>query len=551
MDENKRIFISDLPEKLSENELRGYFSNYGEVSSIEIKKRKELGPKNKSLYFAYINLSTDHSQLNKCFRDTSNKQWDGGYLHLEIARESFLDRLKKEREENRTKNTTKVENISLQESKTNIKFNGSSRIENKKFKFKDNSSDSELDKMQENTKSRENVTDKKFVQISDLPSVPDLVIKNNKNKYVDKNHLKIPSVGKNYANEEPVNKIIINESKSNIKRLQSLQNMKKCYNNQQNLIREALRSVDNRSNKKIIFDGENKNINSFSSGIETKPLFQYDSDNEDESFLENFKIKEQFQGKEGQKLLELQSRYQNDKRFTLDERFIEHNTAEPKESNQMKPKDLMETENISEKTLEYERNTQLQILENIIGKSVKKGQDVNYNRIEKKVMRRFNATQEDYINLEVKQPKQDISCKKQKTKQMEEAENSKKPEVSKDVFYKVTDNLKETLQDKQTFSLLSTFGDNNTDKDTNTNSTEVKLSSNNLLKTKNPFKYDSTDEEDENEDIPHKDESKIQSDQIQPEIFSVNKSSQSVFWTEPLFFTNDDFRFQGGNKGNR
>lgn len=64
--ENKRIFISDLPETSTKDELESSFSPYGEVSSVEIKERKELGPNNKSLFFAYVNLITDDKRLNQC-----------------------------------------------------------------------------------------------------------------------------------------------------------------------------------------------------------------------------------------------------------------------------------------------------------------------------------------------------------------------------------------------------------------------------------------------------------------------------------------------------
>lgn len=62
----KRIFISDLPETMTKDQLESAFSNYGQVHSIEIKERKELGHIHNSLFFAYISLSIDDRALNEC-----------------------------------------------------------------------------------------------------------------------------------------------------------------------------------------------------------------------------------------------------------------------------------------------------------------------------------------------------------------------------------------------------------------------------------------------------------------------------------------------------
>jgi len=108
--ETKRVFISDLPETVTQDELNNNFSKYGEVSSIEIKERKELGAKNHSLFYAYINLLTDDKRINQCFRDLSSIKWNGQYVQLQMARESFVDRLRREREENAKGSTIPVSN---------------------------------------------------------------------------------------------------------------------------------------------------------------------------------------------------------------------------------------------------------------------------------------------------------------------------------------------------------------------------------------------------------------------------------------------------------
>lgn len=64
--EEKRIFISDLPETASKDEIEAKFQKYGTVKCIEIKERKDLGAKNTSLFFSYVNIEIDDHSLQKC-----------------------------------------------------------------------------------------------------------------------------------------------------------------------------------------------------------------------------------------------------------------------------------------------------------------------------------------------------------------------------------------------------------------------------------------------------------------------------------------------------
>lgn len=68
----------------------------------------------------------------------------------------------------------------------------------------------------------------------------DIVIKSNKNKLLDKEGLKIPSVGKAPIIQITKNKVKQNDSEANLKRLQSLRDMKKGYATQKTLIKNAL-----------------------------------------------------------------------------------------------------------------------------------------------------------------------------------------------------------------------------------------------------------------------------------------------------------------------
>lgn len=63
------------------------------------------------------------------------------------------------------------------------------------------------------------------------------------------------------------------------------------------------------------------------------------------------------------------------------------------------------------------------------------------------------------------------------------------------------------------------------------------------MKEKNPFRYDSSDDEDETDDIPNmKDPQKTEK---YLEISQPKSNTRSAFWFEPFFFTDDDYRLQG------
>lgn len=73
--ENKRIFISDLPETTTQDELENTFKNYGNVRSVEIKERKELGARNNSLFFTYINVEINDRSLQQCKYYLEHNNW--------------------------------------------------------------------------------------------------------------------------------------------------------------------------------------------------------------------------------------------------------------------------------------------------------------------------------------------------------------------------------------------------------------------------------------------------------------------------------------------
>ncbi|RUS88751.1 hypothetical protein EGW08_003468 [Elysia chlorotica] len=96
---SKRLYIGGLSESVSESELLERFSRFGNVSDVSLKTRvDENGAPLKS--FAHLNLQSDEASIKKCFNTYQNAKWKGSVMKLQYAKESILERLQKEREEN-------------------------------------------------------------------------------------------------------------------------------------------------------------------------------------------------------------------------------------------------------------------------------------------------------------------------------------------------------------------------------------------------------------------------------------------------------------------
>ncbi|XP_060127470.1 nucleolar protein 8 isoform X1 [Zootoca vivipara] len=247
----------------------------------------------------------------------------------------------------------------------------------------------------------------------------------------------------------------------NEKRLTALQERQKERELQKKLIQGALTSLETQSankQKHIVFDSEDESENKDevqesmkggSSGqllgkeFTTKTsgkLFE-SSDDESETTDEEddrFKIKPHFEGKAGEKLMHLQSRFGTDERFRMDARFLESDSEQEDESK-------VEIDEEEELTLEKKRN--LDILKNLlnIGAELSKPRKQTANAKKFKDMNtlRYDPTREDHAVFERKPENTEKESKAKRKKQKEEAQ--KLPEVSKEIFYDVTVDLKEIL----------------------------------------------------------------------------------------------------------
>ncbi|KAJ8259875.1 hypothetical protein GJAV_G00174450 [Gymnothorax javanicus] len=94
----KRLYIGGLGHTISQKDLKDRFGKFGEVSDVEIITRKdETGIPVKT--FGYININISDEALRKCMTVLNKSTWKGGTLQIEMAKESFLNRLAVERQQ--------------------------------------------------------------------------------------------------------------------------------------------------------------------------------------------------------------------------------------------------------------------------------------------------------------------------------------------------------------------------------------------------------------------------------------------------------------------
>ncbi|NXN36494.1 NOL8 protein, partial [Rhinoptilus africanus] len=243
----------------------------------------------------------------------------------------------------------------------------------------------------------------------------------------------------------------------NQRRLAALEERQRERELQKKLIQGALSNVDSQpagKHKHIIFNSDveseaevddvlkkdtsvgNMHENDESASKTLGRLFESSEDEQDDTDDERFKIKPQFEGKAGERLLNLQSRFGTDERFRMDARFLESDSEE-EETNIVKADE--------EEELAAEKKKNLQILGSVLNinlehpkttktaTSAKKFKDINALR--------YDPTRQDHAVFERKTNAIEKESKAQRKKKREERE--KVPEVSKETYYEIAVDLKE------------------------------------------------------------------------------------------------------------
>lgn len=75
------------------------FDFAGPVNKVEIKQKKATDTDEVQNTFAFVTITIDESALRQCLQEFKTQQFRGRYLQVTVARENFLEKLKREREE--------------------------------------------------------------------------------------------------------------------------------------------------------------------------------------------------------------------------------------------------------------------------------------------------------------------------------------------------------------------------------------------------------------------------------------------------------------------
>ncbi|KAF2900570.1 hypothetical protein ILUMI_05612 [Ignelater luminosus] len=534
---SKRLFINNLPDNVTQVDLQQKFSDYGKVSSIEIKQRKNTGV-NQTAHFAYVHIDIENRALQNCISEFSNKKWKGHWLLVEEAKESFMERLKREREEQNAHEMTKPTQSVTINTPDNIN-NVKGFVSNRRY---------------HSSSSEDEQKDEGFVSADEFE-----ITKKSARTVIDTTETE--STLKNTKQKDDMKKPNSKEVEADKKRLQSIAQMKRGYQQQKSLIKSALANIDVKPKNKIIFndddnsDGrpqkQNKQKEYYNNSQKKLQLFNEEEDEANIGNADNkdynFEIKEHFEGKKGQKLMALQSKFKNDKRFTLDARFLEESENEEQlQNNEIEDKEISH---------EDEKQKQFEILEEVLGKKISRKQVKNDELVNRapKMMLRFDPTQPEHSKFEVKDTaKQEKKKKKETKKEVEDkiVEAVPAPEVSKDTFYKVAVDLKTTLQEKEGFSLADMFSKEiqnvvESEEEKTVEEPVTNKQTKTFVHEKNPFRYDSSDSDDDDNDnddnVPTATKKAPSSD-----INQQQKPGTTKLWTESFFFKYDDYRLQEG-----
>ncbi|XP_058118411.1 probable RNA-binding protein CG14230 [Anopheles ziemanni] len=561
-----RLFVGNIPKGTTEEELNAEFCAYGVVESIEIKQKSNPASDVVDI-FGFVTLQADDYTVHCCIKEFSEQKYKGVYLNVSKAKESFLDRLKREREEAEAlkesaaslepyKKLAVEENVAKSPEKlptlpTISKSNESSSSE---------SSESESEDEEEPSRGNQTITNRQPIAKPE----GELVRKWNQETYIEHGKLKIIPITGQVAD-------VIDRSKSrqkqsegkklgeqariaDEKRKQGLTKLKTAYEQQKNAIKSALSGDSVNNKRKIAFSDDEDD----EEGSSTKPkLSLFNGQDDDDGFEGNFSVRNQLEGQEGQKLHEMQTTYHADNRFRLDSRFLDH---DDKTKGERKPQ-----ENINDK----DRRKQLEILSNVTGKTL--GEKRNDSK-KAPQMQRFDPSQKEKTDQD-KAPEKPVN--------MDELKKAERPEeeykVSEQKFYVVSDELLNSIKgsaartdNNEGFSLLSMFGrpaeDNPSAEVTNEDVYEADEEM--PLQSDAKFKYESSDSEEENQAVEdHKNrmeqfedgksnkqtkENDKEKDESWRENVAQRKAgyyySRQGIWKENFFFLPDDVRFDEGRK---
>ncbi|KAH8421322.1 hypothetical protein KR009_001943 [Drosophila setifemur] len=495
-----RFFLADLPLQTTETDLRQLFQQYGHVTNIDLKRKEQEDAGEKVL--AFVTLKTDDARY--CLDVLNWQQLHGSNLHVSLAKESFLDRLKREREENQQREQEQQPGgTKSQEPESNsqlLKQTGKNK--RRVFGEDEEIGDDEVPIELLITKKRASTSmhNGRIVIQQELDVKPLHVIEQHRKP----------------AKQQPDAKV----SKAEQKRKESLLKMRQEHIQKKSAIQLAL-SAGSGQAKRIKFSDAEEEEEEAAKKPPKKDLFDDDDgeDGEDEQI-----VLPQHKGKKGERLVEMQSKQSLDPRFRITSNFVEGEDDEEEEEEGEEPAPLQESE----------RNWQMGILEQVVGHKLNTDHPDKPNKSKK--MLRFDPAKEGHQKLmRQKLPQEDEEGEAAPTSKKATRDTESSQPVSKSAFYVVTDTLKQSLNMRgEGFSLLDMFGSAPDEEVAKRQDQLEKLGAEKILvgkasaskiglATLNPFSYDSSDSEDGEEAATAPKEEQEQ-EQGQPKVIDENEA---------------------------
>ncbi|XP_065094809.1 probable RNA-binding protein CG14230 [Ochlerotatus camptorhynchus] len=549
-----RLFVGNVPAGTSEQELKQEFSNYGSVKAIDLKCKPNA--LNGSVdTFAFVNVELDDRTLWQCINEFRQEQYKGVYLNVSKAKESFLDRLKREREE---AEAAKQNSEALNPYKKAQEHEPVKKITEalpvlptiaKQVESSSSESSSEDESPAPPPVRRSAVAIKK-------PQVDDedqLVRKWNQETYIEHGKLKIVSItgqvkeviDKSKNRNQQSGKELDEKAKlADEKRKQGLTNLQSAYEQQKSAIQAALAGGgDGAKRKKIVFDDDDDD----QAGKKPKISLFGDEDGED-GFKANFTVRKQLaeNTEKGQQLFDMQTQFHGDSRFKLDERFLADDTAAGRKKRMLYEREKATMDKSGVNVNNQERKKQMEILSKVTGRDIYDREQFKKDNVGAKGMQRFDPS-----------AKKEVPVKKEKIlteEEILEAKRAERPEevfqVTEDKFFKVSDGLSHAIgANSGGFSLLSTFGPAVVENAEEENDQEQPLDK--PMYSDARFRYESSASEDEDE----KPEKAVETTAVVPEEEATKKKkkksgylSKQGIWKENFFFLPNDARFEEGRK---
>lgn len=512
----KRLFVGNLGSSVTDGDLREKFARFGEVENVELHTKKdESGKPFKT--FAYLDLNIDQENLVNCIKTYNSAKWKGTAIVVQVAKESYIQRIQREAKARSAQDTGNAPSDSAEPAPlrrpAEIKIKKPDWADKSSARFKPEKSDWSDRTSARLKKEIYNESDGGSLQDSRASRTPTMGHKAPKGEFANEkaflfdDNEEQPSsdkpmpqckadvallrhawgyrlgtgFDKGYSggddddvevvpSRDPEQEQEAKRQAANAKRLASVKQRFAESDMQRRLLRSALTSVDNSDPKRrIVFkdsDDEEEEESLATPSVEAPAVTEHkltlfdDEDDEAEEEGESpdydFRLRPQFEGHKGHKVLELQSKFGTDERFRMSENFLE---SDDDESGSVKGDQAALDDDSLDPSKERARN--LDILQDVLGPEAPK---IRPKAIFKDATQlRFDPTKESAAKFEIKPESRASKRKKMRT---EEENAAAVPQVSGEQFYEVTTDLQDALKNRSSgFSLSQMFAEQLQDDD--------------------------------------------------------------------------------------